>query len=132
MKLKFSEKVNEIISNDKRYKADAYEFVMQALAFTQKKLKKNDHVSGKEILTGIKGFALEQYGPLTKALMEYWGIYTTIDFGNIVFNMINMGLMKKTEDDSLDDFKDGYDFKEAFNCFKLKTANTKRKVYARK
>jgi uncharacterized repeat protein (TIGR04138 family) len=114
----FQEKVAQIIRRDPRYKPDAYEFVMQALWFTQKKFKIEGHVNGRHLLEGIKEFGLQQYGPMAKTVFEHWGINTTEDFGQIVFNMVNQGLMSKTEEDSLEDFKNVYEFKEAFDIFK--------------
>jgi len=119
MNIDFYKKVEEIIKHDFRYKADAYEFLMQALWFTQKKLKRSGHVTGKELLEGIREFALEQYGPLAKTVLEHWGIHSTEDFGEIVFNLVEAGLLKKTEEDSKEDFKDVYDFNEAFDVFKV-------------
>ena len=116
----FYKKIEEIIEKGQRYKADAYEFLMQALWFTQKKLKRKDHVSGRELLEGIREFSIEQYGPMAKTVLAHWGITTTEDFGEIVFKMVENGLMKKTQEDSKDDFKDVYDFKEAFNVFGIK------------
>lgn len=114
----FYKKVEEIINKDPRYKADAYEFVMRALWFTQKKLKKQGHLSGQELLAGIKDFVLDQYGPMAKTVLTHWGVETTDDFGEIVFNMVEHGLLHKTEQDSRDDFKDVYDFNKAFDVFK--------------
>ena len=110
----FYQVVEEICEQDPRYKADSYEFVLQALTFTQKKFRKEGHVSGKELLEGIREFALQQYGPMVKAVLDHWGITQTSDFGNIVFNMIEKQLLAKTQDDSCRDFKDVYDFREAF------------------
>lgn len=107
--------VEEIHSSDKRYKPDSYEFVLQALHFTQKKLKRKGHIAGKELLGGILEFALDQYGPMAKAVLKHWGITKTDDFGNIVFNMIQAKLLSKTESDSLSDFKDVYDFDAVFS-----------------
>jgi uncharacterized repeat protein (TIGR04138 family) len=115
----FYEKVLEITKADPRYKADAYEFLMQALWFTQKKLNKTGHVSGVELLAGLKEFGLEQYGPMSRAVFEHWGITSTEDFGQIVFNMVNNGLLGKSDADSVDDFKNVYDFKDAFDIFKV-------------
>lgn len=128
----FHAKISEITSKDLRYKADAYEFVMQALWFTQKKLKRPGHISGKELLEGIKEFALDQYGPMAKTVIHYWGINATEDFGEIVFNMVNSGLMRKNEQDSCDEFKNGYEFDKAFDIFnpanqKLKNNNLAKK-----
>jgi len=116
----FYQKIETIIQGDSRYKTDAYEFLMQALMVTQKKLKKQGHISGKELLLGIREFALEQYGPMAKAVFSHWGIKTTEDFGEIVFNMVENGLLGKTEEDSRDDFKDVYDFDQALDVFNLK------------
>jgi len=120
MSIDFYQKLEEITEKDRRYKADAYEFVMQAIGFTQKKLNREGHISGKELLEGIREFGLQQYGPLTKAVFERWGIKTTDDFGKIVFNMVENGLVRKTETDSQDDFKDVYHFNEALDIFKVK------------
>lgn len=114
----FYEKVKKINQQDLRYKPDAYEFVMQALWFTQKKFKIEGHVHGRHLLEGIKELGLQEYGPMARTVFEHWGVTTTEDFGQIVFNMVNQGLMSKTKEDSLEDFKNVYEFKQAFDIFK--------------
>jgi uncharacterized repeat protein (TIGR04138 family) len=114
---KFKEKLSEILARDRRYKADAYEFVMQALWYTQKKLKRQGHVSGKELLTGVRQYGLDQFGPLTKTVFEHWGLHRTSDFGEVVFNMIEGGLMGKNDQDSRDDFRDVFDFEKDLDVF---------------
>jgi len=111
----FYQVIEEICVKDPRYKGDAYEFVMQALYFTQKKIKRQGHMSGKELSEGIRDFAIQEYGPMVKTLLCHWGITKTEDFGNIVFNMIGKKVLSKTEEDSVDDFKDVYDFEKTFN-----------------
>lgn len=111
---KFYDLVEQIYGRDTRYKPDAYEFVLQGLNFTQKKLKRQTHVSGAELALGLRDYAIDQYGALACRVLTYWGINQTQDFGNIVFNMIEKKLLSKTKDDSLADFKAVYDFKEAF------------------
>jgi uncharacterized repeat protein (TIGR04138 family) len=106
--------VEQICSQDNRYKPDAYEFILQALHFTQNKLKKEGHVSGIELSQGIRDFVVEQYGPMAKTVLNHWGIAKTEDFGNIVFNLIDKKLLSKDENDSLEDFKSIYDFEAAF------------------
>ena len=118
MYVDFYKKIDEVIKRDARYQPDAYEFLLQALWYTQKKLNRNNHVSARELLKGIKEFALEQYGPMTKNVLKHWGIEKTEDFGNMVFNMIDSGIMRKTEKDSLGDFKNVYSFKEVFDSKK--------------
>lgn len=110
----FYKKVGKIIDGDPRYRADAYEFVLRALWFTQEKLKRKGHCSGQELLLGIKEFGLQQYGNMAIAVFEHWGVTTTQDFGKIVYNMIENGIMGKDENDSPEDFKNVYDFQEAF------------------
>lgn len=111
----FYDLVEEICRRDKRYKPDAYEFVLQGLNFTQKKLKKTAHVSGGELAGGLRDYGINQYGALAGTVLAYWGISQTRDFGNIVFNMIEKKLLSKTKEDSLLDFDAVYDFKAAFS-----------------
>lgn len=122
---KFYDLVEEICNQDKRYKPDAYEFVLGGLSFTQDKLKRHvpkntkypagkTHVSGSELAVGLRDYAINQYGALASQVLAHWGISQTQDFGNIVFNMIEKKLLSKTEEDSLADFNAVYDFKEAF------------------
>lgn len=108
------EVIEEICIKDKRYKPDSYEFVIQALAFTRDKLKRQGHVAGRELSEGIAELAIEQYGPMAKVVLNHWGIAKTGDFGNIVFNMIDKKLFSKTEEDTINDFKDVYDFEDVF------------------
>ena len=115
----FQEAVFTICEKDTRYNPDAYFFLVEALDTTVKNIRKCQpdharHVSGKELLDGIKEYALDEFGPLTFTLFSEWGIHTTDDFGEIVFNLVEAGRLGKTESDSRDDFKNGYDFKEAF------------------
>ena len=110
----FYQTVEEICAKDGRYKPDSYEFLMQALHFSQDKLKRQGHITARELLEGIRELAIEQYGPMVKTVLKHWGIAKTGDFGNIVFNMAENKLLSKTETDSIDDFKDVYDFDVVF------------------
>ena len=115
----FQETVYEICKKDARYQPDAYFFLVEALDVTVKDIRKNQpehgrHVSGKELLDGIKVYALDEFGPLTHTVLTEWGVRTTLDFGEIVFNLVEAGRLGKTESDSREDFKGGYDFEEAF------------------
>jgi uncharacterized repeat protein (TIGR04138 family) len=115
----FEEALGKIQAKDPRYHRDAYLFVREALDHTQKTIGKDArgrirHVSGQELLVGIRDFALQQFGPMTKTVLEEWGIRSCADFGEIVFNMVEVHWLAKTDKDSRADFKDGYDFDEAF------------------
>ena len=103
-----------ILESDRRYTAEAYLFVREGLDHTVRRLEKPRHVSGQELLEGIREYALKEFGPVTKRVLSEWGINDCLDFGNIVFNLVNHGLLGKTDEDSIEDFMDGYDFQEAF------------------
>jgi len=113
--MEFYKKVEEIAGKDQRYQVDVYEFVMQALLFTQKQLKREGHLTARELLEGIRELGLNLYGPMVKTVFNSWGVKTTADFGEIVFNMVENGLMGKTENDSRGDFQGVYDFDEVFD-----------------
>jgi len=116
----------DVCSKDPRYTSQAYVFIFEALEYTLRRLGRGGggacgsaeeakrHVSGQELVKGIREFALEQYGFLTRTVFESWGVTKTDDFGVIVFNMVGANLLNRRETDSLDDFKNGYDFRTAF------------------
>lgn len=106
--------LRKIVEKDPRYPVEAYLFVLEALFCTRKKFKKEKHVSGQELLEGIKDLGLNRYGSTAKMVFNHWGIKKTVDLGDIVFNMVNAKLLSKTEEDSLDDFKDVYNFEDVF------------------
>ncbi len=116
----FEEAIEQIAAQDLRYNREAYFFLREALDHTHKITgkppKKNElrHVSGQELLKGIREYALHQFGPMTSTVLEEWGIKCCEDFGEIVFNMVENKLLAKTEQDSREDFRNGYDFHDAF------------------
>ena len=125
---KLDEVLDQILEEDSRYAREAYGFLAEALESTMHFMKKpasgpERHVSGQELLDGIRQFALRQYGPMSKELLAYWGVRRCEDFGEIVFHLVDKGVLGKTEKDSRDDFKGGYDFDEAF----AKPFSTRRK-----
>jgi len=116
----FNEVVRTIRKDDPRYARGAYYFLRQALDYSLKEmhrkgeLDKSNHLSGQQLLEGIRLYALDQYGPMVPTVFEYWGVNNCRDFGNIVFNLVSCRVLGKTDQDSPEDFNDGYDFKEAF------------------
>lgn len=111
----------KLLRRDTRYKVDAYQFVRDALNFSQDDLGlganpggPESHVTGQELCEGIRIYAQRQFGLLAKAVLNSWGINATGDFGNIVYNLIDIELMKKSERDRREDFDDVYDFEQAF------------------
>ncbi len=115
----FEEALGKIQAKAPRYQRDAYFFVREALDHTQKTIGKDArgrirHVTGQELLRGIREYALQQFGPMALSLFEEWGVHGCEDFGEIVFNMVEVGWLARTEKDSRADFQGGYDFEEAF------------------
>ena len=115
----FEQALEQILAKDPRYQRDAYLFLREALDHAQKLVGQENggkvrHVTGQELLEGIRQFALEQFGPMTLTVFEEWGVRQCSDFGEIVFNMLEIGLLAKTEKDSRADFAGGYDFEDAF------------------
>lgn len=118
-KIGFAEAVDRIIAEDPRYHRDVYAFVRDALDFTVKHQKKNKegvshHVTPTQLLDGIRVFALKEYGPMVSTVFGYWNVRSCEDLGYIVFNMIRKKILGKNDSDTLDQFRDGYDFHEAF------------------
>jgi len=112
--MNFAIRASEILQKDNRYDVEAYNFVLSALDYTLVRLKERRHVSGVELLEGIREYGMKLYGPMTKTVFEHWGVKTTEDFGEIVFNMIDVGLLCKRPEDSKEEFRSVYDFKVAF------------------
>ncbi len=77
--------------------------------------EKQVHISGPELLEGIREYALEEFGLMARTVFHCWSIHTTEDFGRIVFDLIERGEMSKTDGDQLSDFSDVYDFEEALD-----------------
>lgn len=116
----FEEVLDEILVRDHRYARESYQFLREALDFTQKRATTKSgkiaprHVTGQELLEGIREYALDQFGPMAMTVFEEWGIRRGEDFGQIVFVMIEHKLLGKTDQDNLDDFRGGYEFEDAF------------------
>jgi uncharacterized repeat protein (TIGR04138 family) len=109
-----SPKILAITERDTRYAYEAYPFVLGGVETAVAALDEPRHVSGAELCDSLREIALARFGPLAKDVLNFWGIRATADFGNIVFHLVEAGLLLKTEEDSLADFIDVYDFDAAF------------------
>lgn len=114
MNEKFEKILEQIQDADPRYKEDAYLFVMEALSYTQKRFKADRHVTGQEMLIGLKELLVNKFGPMTMTVLEHWGIKDTEDFGYIIFNLVDNNVLTKTEHDNIESFRNAYDFEEVF------------------
>jgi uncharacterized repeat protein (TIGR04138 family) len=128
-----SHPIARLLEEDRRYKFEAYVFLFEALHYAQNVLQmgaesptetmapdeelqpgQEHHVTGQELCEAIRRFALHQYGYMAKTVLNSWGLHGTSDFGEIVFNLIRIGQMRKTPSDTLVDFDNIYDFDVAF------------------
>jgi uncharacterized repeat protein (TIGR04138 family) len=132
-----SHPIAQLLTEDQRYPFEAYVFLFEALHYAQSVLDmgterpgeaplpptqaaseeeevKERHVTGQELCEAIRRYALEQYGYMAKTVLNNWGIHNTGDFGEIVFNLIRVGQMRKTPSDTRVDFENVYDFDAAF------------------
>lgn len=107
-----------------KFHADAYRFVFEALQYTQERLPKRSasgpeddsaHITGGELLDGVRELALRKFGLMARAVFAHWGVETTEDFGRIVFDLVERGEMRKTDRDNIGDFYDVYRFDEALD-----------------
>ena len=124
--------ITKLLREDRRYRLEAYAFVCEALSYAQNVLEMGKqspsepplgrpeedepapHVSGQELCEAVRQFAIEQFGLMAKTVLNSWGVRSTADIGEIVFNLIRIGQMRKTPSDRREDFDDVYDFAEAF------------------
>ena len=117
----------ELLQQDQRYTIDAYQFVREALQYAQEVLsmpaqeapagkaaKAEHHLTGQQLCEAIRVYAVEQYGYLAQTVLNSWGIHSTGDFGEIVYNLIRIEEMRKSKDDRREDFDDQYNFDDAF------------------
>jgi uncharacterized repeat protein (TIGR04138 family) len=125
--------LQEIVQELGLYSLDAFAFVQEGLAYTVKKIhggesprskkaaapalpEKSRHIGGRELCDGLRELALSKWGLMARAVLARWGVTSTLDFGRIVFAMVDSGWMQKTDEDSLEDFRNVYDFKTAFDA----------------
>ncbi len=118
-KLSFEEAIELLSDRKTRYPPDAYRFLRESLDFTVKLLEKpvsgqGRHVTGQELLEGIRQYALQEYGVMAHRVLRHWNIQRTEDVGEMVFQLVELGVLGRTENDRIEDFAGGYDFEQAF------------------
>ena len=119
----------QLLQDDQRYKLEAYQFVRDGLQYAQEVLqlgekkatssgeaKVEQHLTGQQLCDAIRQYAISQYGLMAKTVLNSWGLCTTSDFGEVVYNLIRVGLMKKSKSDRREDFNDCYSFDDAFRA----------------
>lgn len=119
--------MRDLLDEDKRYKLEAYQFIREALQYAHEHLLGEDegsattgekpgprHVTGQQLCEACRLYANEQFGYLAKMVLGSWGIHKTSDFGELVYNLIRIEQMRKSDSDRREDFDNVYDFGDAF------------------
>ncbi|MBA2565154.1 MAG: hypothetical protein H0V09_06990 [Gemmatimonadetes bacterium] len=109
-----SEILERLLEKDSRYPEKAYVFLLLSLQRVIGRLPKPRHVRGTELALGCRDLALELYGPMARTVLEHWGIRETSAFGDLVFNLLEVGVLSKSEEDARADFDAVFDFAEVF------------------
>ena len=116
----FNEAVEKAIAKDTRYGREAYVFLLEVLEFAMKRRQKSkkelvSHVSVAELLEYFRLHALKEFGPMVLTVLSYWGINASEDVGNMVFALVDAKFLTKTEEDTMEAFRVGFSFEEAFS-----------------
>ena len=131
----------QLLKQDPRYKLEAYQFIREGLSYGQNMMGLGEvspsdeslpdvddaddededweppaerHLTGQDLCEAIRQYAVDQYGLMAKVVLNSWGLHSTSDFGEIVYNLIRIGMMKKSKTDRREDFDNAFDFDEAF------------------
>jgi len=119
--------MRDLLEEDPRYKLEAYQFIREALQYAHEHVLGSPeatttpsgemtprHITGQQLCEACRLYAIEQYGYLSKMVLAKWGVHSTSDFGEIVYNLIRIEQMRKSDSDQREDFDDLYTFDEAF------------------
>lgn len=113
--LQFADEIlDELQARNPRFHTKAYFFVLAALHSVLRSLDGPRHISGAELVEGVRELALERFGPMALTVLAHWGIHATEDVGGVVFALVEQGVLVKQDEDSLEDFTDVFDFEEVF------------------
>lgn len=119
----YEQTLQDVVEHLEKYPLEAFHFVQQGLGYTVEKVhgeltdpNADRHVCGDQLCDGLREYALMKWGLLARVVLQRWNITSTYDFGRIVFGMIDHGLMHRTEEDSIEDFRDVYDFRSTFEA----------------
>ena len=135
--LTMDQAIGKLREENPKYAPAAYHFIRRALDHSLRKLKREEmdrpaHVSGKELLEGFRDLALEEYGPLAKTVLEDWGITRCAEVGEIVFQLVRMGVLGKNDNDVIEDFEEQWTLSEVFDVpFQPQTMEAPKKARSR-
>jgi uncharacterized repeat protein (TIGR04138 family) len=106
--------MDQIRLREPRFHENAYLFVLSALEYCQARLTERRHISGRELAAACRDLALDRYGVMARLVLEHWGIRATADIGDVVFTLVDLGLLISQPNDSRDDFVGVFEFDQAF------------------
>ena len=106
--------MDRIRMRERRYDERAYLFVLAALEYCQQRLTERRHITGQELAQGCRDLALERFGVMARLVLEHWGIKSTSDIGQVVFALVDLGMLLSQPNDSAEDFADVFAFDQAF------------------
>ena len=106
--------LQDLQDRNPRFHGKAYLFLLSSLHFVLEEMEEPRHISGPELAHGVRKLALSKYGPMARTVLEHWGIHCTDDLGEIVFAMVDGGVLTKRDEDRMEDFRNLYDFEEVF------------------
>lgn len=107
--------MDRILVREPRFHEHAYLFVLSALEFCQTRLPERRHITGRELAEACRDLALQRYGVLARMVLEHWGMTSTSDFGDVVFTLVDLGLLLSQATDTRDDFADVFEFADVFD-----------------
>ena len=106
--------MERIRTREQRFHEHGYLFVLASLEYCQSRLPERRHISGRELALGCRDLAIERFGLMARLVLEHWGVRASADIGDIVFTMVDLGLLLTQQGDSRQEFADAFDFDEAF------------------
>ncbi len=113
--------IEEVIAEDGRYRVEGFGFLHEGLSRAVKDVYSDDqegpghHVTGQQLCLSLRDLAIDRYGLMAPAVLRSWGIRESIDFGNMVYLLIEHGMMRKTEEDTVEDFRDVFYLEKDFD-----------------
>jgi uncharacterized repeat protein (TIGR04138 family) len=106
--------MDRIRARETRFEEGAYLFVLAALEYAQARLPERRHISGRELAEACRDLALQRFGVMARMVLEHWGVRSTADIGDVVFTLVDLGLLISQPTDTRDEFVGVFDFDQAF------------------
>ena len=110
----FYRELEDVAESSGQFRTEALLFLFRALEHCRRRTRRAGHVTGQELTESARLLAISEYGPMAKSVLNHWGVTRTEDFGKLVFLLVKHGLLSKTDDDKIEDFRNGFDFEVAF------------------